>query len=66
MINNGVWVGARVVILPGVTIGEGAVIAAGAVVNKDVPANTLFGGVPARFIKAIIASEDETSLISPT
>lgn len=52
-IGAGAWLGARCIILPGVTIGEGAVIAAGAVVNRDVPANTLVGGVPARVIKAL-------------
>ena len=40
-------------ILPGVTIGENAVVAAGAVVSKDVPANTIVGGVPAKIIKTI-------------
>ena len=47
------WIGAGVTILPGVTVGENAVVAAGAVVSKDVPANTVVGGVPARFIKTI-------------
>ena len=51
LIGDGVWIGARAVILPGVTIGEGAVVAAGAVVNKDIPANTLYGGVPAKIIR---------------
>lgn len=50
-IKDRVWIGANAVILPGVTIGENAVIAAGAVVNRDVPANTLVGGVPAKKIK---------------
>ena len=40
-------------ILPGVTIGDGAVVAAGAVVNRDVAPNTVVGGVPAKFIKPI-------------
>ena len=48
-----VWVGSNATILQGVTIGDNAVIAAGAVVTKDVPANTIVGGVPARVIKRI-------------
>lgn len=53
MIKRKAWIGAGTTILPGVTIGENAVIAAGAVVSKDVPANTVVGGVPAKFIKRI-------------
>lgn len=49
-IGNDVWIGARCIILPGVTIGDGAVVAAGAVVTKDVPPNAIVGGVPARII----------------
>ena len=54
-IGNHVWIGLGAKILSGVTIGDGAVIAAGAVVNKDVPPHTLVGGVPARIIKENIS-----------
>ena len=47
VVGNGCWVGAKSVILGGVTIGDGAIIAAGAVVTRDVPAHTLVAGVPA-------------------
>jgi len=52
-IGNDVWIGGNVTFLPGVTIGDKAVIAAGAVVTKDVPSNTVAGGVPARVIKEL-------------
>ena len=52
-IGNKVWIGSHATILPGVTIGDNAIIAAGAVVTKDVPANTVAGGVPAKIIKNI-------------
>ena len=48
VIGDGAWLGARSIVLPGVTIGPGAVVAAGAVVTRDVPADTLVAGVPAR------------------
>ena len=51
VIGNNVWIGAAATILPGVTIGDNAVIAAGAVVSRDVPADTLAAGVPARILK---------------
>ena len=52
-IGNDVWIGGNVTTLPGVTIGNNVVVAAGAVVTKDVPDNTLVGGVPARKLKEI-------------
>ncbi|MCF2659702.1 CatB-related O-acetyltransferase [Parabacteroides distasonis] len=51
IIGNDVWIGMRSIIMPGVRIGNGAVIGAGAVVTKDVPDYAIVGGVPARVIK---------------
>lgn len=53
VIKKNAWIGAGATILPGVTVGENSVVAAGAVVRKDVPPNTVVGGVPARVIKEI-------------
>ena len=53
VIGNKVWIGDNATILPGVTIGENSIVAAGAVVTKDVPANVIVGGLPARIIKTI-------------
>lgn len=53
-IGNDVWIGGKVSIMPGVTIGNNVVVAAGAVVTKDVPDNTLVGGVPAKVIKPLV------------
>lgn len=53
VIGKNVWIGSGAVVLPGVTIGDGAIVAAGAVVCKNVEPNTIVGGVPARFIKAV-------------
>lgn len=52
-INDDVWIGANAVILPGVTIGTHSVVAAGAVVSKDVPPYTIVAGVPAKVIKQL-------------
>ena len=57
-IGKNVWIGANATVLPGVTIGDGAIVAAGAVVTKDVPENTVVGGVPAKVIRTI-SEEDE-------
>ena len=53
VIKRGAWVGARAIILPGITVEEGAVVASGAVVTHDVPPKTIVGGNPARFIKNV-------------
>lgn len=59
-IGDGVWIGARAIILPGVTIGSRALVAAGAVVTRDVPADTLVGGNPARVIRPLVYPEGVT------
>ncbi len=52
-IGNNVWVGGGAIINPGVTIGDNTIIASGSVVTKDVPANVIYGGNPAKFIKSV-------------
>ena len=52
-LGKNVWVGSNSTILQGVTIGDNAIVAAGFVITKDVPANTIVGGVPARYIRSI-------------
>lgn len=51
IIGKNVWIGARAIILPGIKIGDHSIIGAGAVVTKDIPANVIVGGVPAKIIK---------------
>jgi hypothetical protein len=53
VLGKNVWVGSNATILQGVTVGDNAIIAAGAVVTKDVPADTIVGGVPAKVIRGI-------------
>jgi acetyltransferase-like isoleucine patch superfamily enzyme len=53
VIKRGAWVTVNCVVLPGVTIGENSIIAAGSVVNKDIPPNVVAGGIPARVIRSI-------------
>lgn len=50
-IENNVWIGTHCIILPGVKIGSGAIIASGSVVNKNIPPNTICGGVPVKLLK---------------
>ena len=54
VIGRNAWIGANATILAGVTVGENAIVAAGAVVSKDVPDNTIVGGVPAKVIREIM------------
>lgn len=50
-IGNKVWIATNALVLPGVNVGDGAIVAAGAVVTKDVPAKCMVAGVPARVVK---------------
>jgi acetyltransferase-like isoleucine patch superfamily enzyme len=62
VIEDNVWVGCRVMILKGVTIGKGSVVAAGAVVTKSCPPNSLIGGVPAKLIRAGVSWTDASRI----
>jgi maltose O-acetyltransferase len=62
-IGDGAWIASRVTILPGVSIGCGAVVAAGAVVSRDVAPNTLVAGVPARFVRALDVGEAPAPIV---
>ena len=64
IIGNDVWIGYEAVILAGVSIGDGAIIGARAVVTKDVPPYTIVGGVPAKSIKKRFSDETISSLLS--
>jgi maltose O-acetyltransferase len=56
-IGDNVWIGRSAIILPGVTIGDNAVVAAGAVVTKDVPDATLVAGNPARVVRTLVVDD---------
>lgn len=59
VVGRNVWIGSNSTILRGVTIGDNSIIAAGSVVTKDVPANAIVAGVPARFIRSISPEEEK-------
>ncbi|WP_435354675.1 sugar O-acetyltransferase [Emticicia sp. SJ17W-69] len=61
LIKRNAWIGASATILPGVTIGENSVVAAGSVVTKDVPDNTVVAGIPAKIIKNLSGLMDEVN-----
>lgn len=59
VVGRNVWIGSNSTILQGVTIGDNSIIAAGSVVTKDIPANVIVAGVPARFIRSISPEEEK-------
>lgn len=61
VLEDEVWIGAGATLLPGVRVGQGSVVAAGAVVNRDVPPFTVVGGVPARVLKELDLSKKQVS-----
>lgn len=64
-IGDGAWLGSRSLVLPGVTIGAGAIVGAGALVNRDVPPHTVVGGVPARLIRQLDPGETRSAAPAP-
>lgn len=64
VIGDGCWIGSRAMIMQGVTLGEGAVVASGAVVTTDVPAYSVVGGVPAKIIKYRFTQAEIEKLLS--
>ncbi|RMI09603.1 sugar O-acetyltransferase [Cellulomonas triticagri] len=65
VIEDDVWIGAHVTVLPGVTIGRGSVVAAGAVVAANVPPGVVVGGVPARVLRVITEADREFAYRAP-
>ena len=63
IIGNDVWIGSNVLLLPGISIGDGAIIAAGAVVTKDIEPYSIVGGVPAKEIRKRCSEEKIKKLI---
>ncbi|MCU4363457.1 CatB-related O-acetyltransferase, partial [Acinetobacter sp. WU_MDCI_Abxc22] len=64
VIADGCWIGSRAMIMQGVKLGEGAVVATGAVVTQDVPPYAIVGGVPAKLIKYRFAEQEIAQLLS--
>jgi len=64
-IGDNVWIGYRAMVLKGVTIGDNSVIAAGAVVTNDIPANSIAAGVPAKVVKTIARQPDGSDVMRP-
>lgn len=63
-VGNDVWFGSNVVVLPGVKVGDGSVVGAGSIVTKDVPANTVVVGSPARVIKRLTPRDDKNKVFA--
>ncbi|HGH4860292.1 TPA: DapH/DapD/GlmU-related protein, partial [Yersinia enterocolitica] len=64
VLNDGCWLGMRCMVMPGITVGEGAVIAAGSIVTKDIPAYAVVGGNPARVIKYRFSEDVITRIVN--
>lgn len=62
VISDNVWIGSSAVILPGVSIGRNSIVAAGCVVTRSVPPNSLVGGVPGRIIKTLRCGDDQLEI----
>jgi galactoside O-acetyltransferase len=65
-IEDDVWIGSNVTILPGVTVRRGSIVAAGALVTANVPSMTVVGGVPARVLRSITDADRQWSYRAPT